>query len=115
MPELIQPFLEYGLVGILIFLIGWGLLLIGKWVAPKVDLLIDTHVEMVKNTDARLGNVEDKITNLSEIQFRQTDILEKMQDNHLIMMSNQKTMIGNQTSIVAILERYKTNGTHPAS
>jgi len=101
--ELLQHFLQYGILGIVLFFIGWGVLLVARWAAPKIDKIVDTHVDFVKNTDARLGNVEDKITNLDDVAARQTEILARMETNHT-------SILGNQMSMINLLERNLSNG-----
>lgn len=84
MGEIAQEFFQYGLLGLVLFFMGWGLLLGSKWLAGKVDILIDILKQFIDKTDQRLGSMEDiqaatiiRLDNIEKVSKDQAHISER--------------------------------------
>ena len=82
-----EMFAQYGILGLLLCAIGYGIWEIGKWLAPKLDLIVETHLKFVENTNIALNRLADRfevfdgrLDTLEEIQKSQTDILSRLSD-----------------------------------
>lgn len=97
----VQSLLEYGLAGILLFAIGFALFKIGIWIMRKGDLVVDSHIAFVNNTDKRLGKMENDIDEIKEHSRHQEEYA-KTQEEH-----DKK-----QLTLLEQIQRNTSNGNH---
>lgn len=80
--EIFNVFLQYGLLGVVLFFLGLGAYLaarsIGRWAVPQCNRVIDAHIQFVEKVDERLEKIEDDIDGIKQITQQQTSILDNI-------------------------------------
>jgi hypothetical protein len=71
-------FAQYGLLGLVLAGIGYSVILIAKWAAPRIDKIIDSHTQFIDNTNATL----QKMSVTFELMERRLGSIEREINKH---------------------------------
>jgi hypothetical protein len=50
---------RWGLPILLLLVVGWAVWKLARWIAPRIDRIVDSHVKFVDSLDQRVGKLED--------------------------------------------------------
>ena len=69
---------DYGLIGLILLGLCYTVNHVAKWVAPRIDKVIDSHIQFVSKTSESLSRMDDRLSNIEQTLETQTEILSRL-------------------------------------
>lgn len=105
MDAAIKELLGYGLLGVVLFFIGYGLWVIIRWTGGEVvKPLKDRLVSFIDSMDKHQTHQGMAILNLTEMQRLQSEALKQMASNQTIILEEMKALHVMVSAVLSHLE-----------
>ena len=97
--HLLEPLLQFGILGVVLAILFYAIFMVGKWFAPRIDSIIQVHTDFVQSADRSLVKMSDSVEKM-------TDSVEHIDKR----LTNLEVVAEKQTSILSRLSNHTNNG-----